>query len=269
MGTRFMINICYLYCITNSINNKKYIGITSNPKAREYQHFNSGKSNLLSKAVEKYGKSNFIFEVICIGDRDYISNLEMLAINYYNTISPNGYNLKFGGENATKNYTIDKRSDDLPVCVTGFWFPNRRTALKYTTLNEKTFHKWSLKGTLDQVQHLSKDSMTDLPQYVSGFWFDTLYRASDKLVVKLFTLKKRIKEGFIEEKSIKPSSKKAEKNPMFGRTGIDHPRARAIKIFDTIYDSITDAVKNTDFTKSMIEKRLKNKIEGFEYVNPS
>ena len=55
---------------------------------------------------------------------------------------------------------------------------------------------------------------------------------------------------------------------MFGRKGGQHPNSRAIKIFGKTYDSISDAVRETEYTKSMIEKRLKKNIEGFEYVNP-
>jgi len=57
-----------IYIITNILNNKKYIGFTSNFENRRNAH----KSNLLSnnhpnthlqRAYDKYGKENFIFEI--------------------------------------------------------------------------------------------------------------------------------------------------------------------------------------------------------------
>lgn len=286
----------YLYKILNSVTDKVYIGITAHPERRFKEHFSErSNSTKLKRSILKHGRGSFSFHILCVGTEDYILDLEVKAIQSYDSIN-NGYNLVLGNprtggaslseevkdnisaslakyykENSGWNLggTVAYRSDDIPICVTGFWFPNRRTALKYTTLNEKTIYKWNNQGTLDQVQHLCKDSLENKPMYVGGFWFDSLETASSKLKVKKSTLVMRIRRGSVEANSRKPESKKAEKNPMFGRTGSEHPRSRAIKIFDITYASISDAVRKTDFTKSMIEKRLKDKIEGFEYDNPS
>ena len=55
----------YLYKITNIINNKKYIGITNNYKKRWSNHrCGNSKNMVIAKAIKKYGKENFLFEII-------------------------------------------------------------------------------------------------------------------------------------------------------------------------------------------------------------
>jgi group I intron endonuclease len=59
---------CGIYKITNIVNNKCYVGSSINIKNRIYKHFwllsNNKHYNLhLQKSYNKYGKSNFIYEV--------------------------------------------------------------------------------------------------------------------------------------------------------------------------------------------------------------
>jgi len=88
----------YVYKITNLINNKIYIGITSrDPKIRFNEHF-SNKKELLYKAKEKYGKENFSLEIIENNlPKKEIGIKEKYYINFYNSLAPNGYNLSTAG----------------------------------------------------------------------------------------------------------------------------------------------------------------------------
>ena len=71
----------YLYLITNMINNKKYIGITNNPKKRWENHkCNNDKTMAIAKAINKYGKENFKFEVL-------LSGIPIEKIDEYNRLS--------------------------------------------------------------------------------------------------------------------------------------------------------------------------------------
>lgn len=89
----------YIYKITNTINNKSYIGQTVNWKRRKKEHFGNNKLSyisLIGRAIRKYGKQNFTFEVL--GEYEDYNNQEKFFIEKYNTTSPNGYNIQSGGE---------------------------------------------------------------------------------------------------------------------------------------------------------------------------
>lgn len=53
-----------VYCFTNRIKNKKYVGSAKDLYLRLVEHINNKKSNVaLQKAIEKYGLNNFYFSV--------------------------------------------------------------------------------------------------------------------------------------------------------------------------------------------------------------
>lgn len=64
-----MDRISCIYCIKNILNNKVYIGSSVNFNKRKNLHLhylknNKHHSNHLQKAWNKYGKENFVFEII-------------------------------------------------------------------------------------------------------------------------------------------------------------------------------------------------------------
>ena len=110
----------WIYKITNIINNKLYIGQTINPvKDRFKRHINDAfKENPLNthfaRAIRKYGKENFIWEIIDTANSEEELKLkEQYWIRYYDAIN-NGYNetdalYKCGG-NTYKNKTDEEMS---------------------------------------------------------------------------------------------------------------------------------------------------------------
>lgn len=91
----------YVYKITNKINNKKYIGITNDPKKRWHNHQYSSRETAISRAIKKYGAGNFNFEVLYSGlSLEEAQKTEQELIKLYNTltINGNGYNVTLGGE---------------------------------------------------------------------------------------------------------------------------------------------------------------------------
>lgn len=94
--------ISYIYCFTNLINNKKYIGSTiQNPQRRYKQHLylasqkDNDKFNYpLYCAIRKYGIENFSFDILTefTGNYQELLNLEKELIIKNNTVCPFGYN---------------------------------------------------------------------------------------------------------------------------------------------------------------------------------
>lgn len=91
-----------IYKITNAVNDKSYIGQTIHDaeKTRIRRHLNghSRGSELVKRAIEKYGKDAFTYEILYDGIiPEFLDDLEIEAIKKFNTIAPNGYNLTTGG----------------------------------------------------------------------------------------------------------------------------------------------------------------------------
>lgn len=85
-------------------NGKKYIGITSKTvKERFIRHCApANNKNACQRAIHKYGKENVIVTVLAECDNwELLCLSEMEAIEKFNTIAPNGYNLTLGGEGNT------------------------------------------------------------------------------------------------------------------------------------------------------------------------
>lgn len=82
-------------------NGKKYIGITSKTAKERFKRHCSihSRCKALSRAIKKYGKESIIISVLAECDNwELLCLAEIEAIEKFNTISPNGYNLTSGGE---------------------------------------------------------------------------------------------------------------------------------------------------------------------------
>lgn len=88
----------FIYKIINQINGKEYVGqhVTIN---EEDLYFGSG--FLLKAAIKKYGKENFLKKYLeeCFSYEE-LNKQEIFWIKELNTLIPNGYNIRPGGNNA-------------------------------------------------------------------------------------------------------------------------------------------------------------------------
>lgn len=86
-----------IYCLTFP-NHKMYIGQTTQKlEKRISQHRKKSDCTAVYNAIQKY--SNFKSEVLLITNDDMLDHYERKFIHLYNTIVPNGYNIKDGGSN--------------------------------------------------------------------------------------------------------------------------------------------------------------------------
>jgi len=285
----------YLYKMTNVINEKAYIGITSRPNERRREHFSKGSTcTKLRRAIEKYGKENFLFEVLCVGSEEFILDLEEKAIKAYNSIK-NGYNilghhpnsfgvtvpedvrermslslLKFYEENP--NYLKENRKPresrykNIPVFISGFWFPDRFKGMEILGMNKKSFFKRLKEGTLGDTYHENKKSVRYRPYYFLGFWFPTMVDAAAALGKSIDFLQLLLRKGDVEEKLVRVLSKpKLDNSPKsIGVTLRDNGKFRSKmffkgkKIFDRTFLSEEEAATVYD-----------NFYEDFHGVRPN
>lgn len=115
----------YIYCITNKVNGKQYIGQTIQTVHRRWI-LHQGDAKLdknnrpLYNSFKKYGIDNFeIVEIFnCESyDKDcihsFLNIFEKLLISKYNTLHPNGYNMTIGGDSFGREEKPVKQYDKL------------------------------------------------------------------------------------------------------------------------------------------------------------
>ena len=90
----------YIYKITNKINGKIYIGQHKQTTIKENVDRYLGSGILIKKAQDKYGKENFTKEIVEYCNEEDVNDREVYWIRFYNSITPNGYNITKGGQNA-------------------------------------------------------------------------------------------------------------------------------------------------------------------------
>jgi group I intron endonuclease len=112
----------YVYKLTNTVNNKLYIGITTNPSKRWETHLLASKDSQkpLYQSIRKYGVSIFTMEIICsdimteqaalLLEADYIKKLNTLVINRcgYNILAISGGRVITNGKFLCSSCGIEK-----------------------------------------------------------------------------------------------------------------------------------------------------------------
>jgi group I intron endonuclease len=90
----------WIYLIRNKVNGKCYVGQTRQKKVEyRWQAEKRKPHGILKHAFEMYNIDNFEFSVICETSNEELNTIEFEEIKKRNTIAPNGYNLKPGGDN--------------------------------------------------------------------------------------------------------------------------------------------------------------------------
>lgn len=103
----YIDNMGIIYMIT-SPSGKKYVGQTIQPLDKRWkQHLDASKKTykdnckVLNKSLRKYGDIHFKVEILEECANEILNSREIYYIEKYNTIVPNGMNIKNGGSNGT------------------------------------------------------------------------------------------------------------------------------------------------------------------------
>lgn len=155
-----------IYKIENSINNKVYIGQSTNIEKRFAQHKSPYEQERFSdkplyKAFSKYGIQNFNFEVLEECDIEKLNEKECYWIKKYNSLCHEfGYNIRSGGEcNAGEDHPNHKLTKEDVIDIRTRYANHERKkdveALYYHKIGSSGFSKvWkgeTWKGILDEV----------------------------------------------------------------------------------------------------------------------
>ena len=102
-----------IYEFVNTINNKVYVGQTKDFKSRIRCHRHNSKSykktNPFYNAIRKYGVNEFVVELIEHCELIQADDREIHYIKHFNSLFPNGYNLKNGGNVFTHSEESKRR----------------------------------------------------------------------------------------------------------------------------------------------------------------
>ena len=172
-----------IYCYTNTVNNKKYIGQTNNFERRKKEHINQSiyRTNgnytqyPIHKAIRKYGIDNFMIEILETTDHEHVDERERYWINEYNTVVPNGYNICGGGKNDYVSYLFmseDKIQEIQQMLIEGFpyWRIYEQTGCSLPVIsninNGKIYCSDVLSYPLKTTQHKESDDFVQKIKYL-------------------------------------------------------------------------------------------------------
>lgn len=100
LATRFLHIMYTVYCHTNKLNNKRYVGITKqNPKVRWQNGYGYRGNEYFFRAIQKYGWDNFNHEILYEGlTKKQAEEIEIRLIKEWHLNNRDfGYNISHGG----------------------------------------------------------------------------------------------------------------------------------------------------------------------------
>lgn len=117
-----------IYCLTNLVNRKRYIGLTKLELSRRVAQHATALS-VVGKAIRKYGIQSFQIQIIDIASNyEVLQEKERFWIAHFRSAAPRGYNLTSGGDG----------NHDMPAHVR-----RRMGAVKGSKQSEETKQKRS------------------------------------------------------------------------------------------------------------------------------
>lgn len=193
--------LCGIYCIENTINNKKYIGLSRDINRRWLEHrseLNRGEhvNQYLQSSWDKYGEDAFKFYIVELCATEILSEKERYYINKYRTLShEDGYNLTAGGENTSCGKSVvrlvdgkiyhlvkDAANDNAVVEITMIGWCKKRYKFMYLdeysilTDEQRNYYKkldWDLfmhekRSTAHSRENLSEDTLKKYSMATTG-----------------------------------------------------------------------------------------------------
>lgn len=249
-----------VYCHTNDINNKKYIGITCQKLSERFRNGKGYKSSPhFNHAIKKYGWNSFSHEILAsnLSEED-AKKMEIELIRKHDTRNPKfGYNITPGGQGCSgkdnpwfgKHHSLETRK-------------RMSETRKGIPKSEEWKHKISIANLGKVVSKDSREKMSKNHRDVSGErnpCYGT--KLSQEMIDKLVKTSKT------------PEAIEKMKHNKVWYSGADNPNAKTVERIETgkVYQTINSAAADTGCSPSKISavchgKRSHTKNLHFKFL---
>lgn len=144
----------YVYVTTNMVNNKQYVGDHSTNNLNDGY---LGSGLYLRNSIKKYGKEKFKKEILeFFGTKQEAFDSQIIWINKFTTLTPNGYNISpNGGYGNKKCYLSDETKNKISKNNSKFWLGKKMS----DESKEKNRKKHLNKITSDETKSKISNSL--------------------------------------------------------------------------------------------------------------
>lgn len=247
----------YLYLMTNSVNGKQYVGVTTQKLIRRRNaHFNTalrGGDTVFMRAIRKYGPEAFTLEQI--GEASTWEDLMVMerdAIIHYGTLVPYGYNMTQGGEGLLGLAHTEEAKEAIGAARRG----KPRDAATRIKLSEATKaylaeHGNPMQGRVHSPETRAKIAAKAVGR--QGHWLGKKMGPQSLEHRQKLSEARKGREAW--NRGIAHTAETRAKMAA-SRTGGKNWKARAIELNGVIYPSIMDAVRATGLSRMQVSYRL-------------
>lgn len=224
-----------VYIIHNIVNGKYYIGESMNIHKRMKFHYYIS-SQLISKAIKKYGVENFSIEVyyFSAADKKFLHDMEEQMIIRYNSLTPNGYNLCSHGSGISGF----KHSEETKRKMS-------ESSKKQKPISDETRLKMSLSQKARPKRKLTEDHKQKIKMGRTGI------KHTDTTKLKMSQQRR--------DKKRSPHSEEAKINMSKAQTGKKHTEETRQKL-----SNINKGKKLSDETRKKMSENMKRRLENGE-----
>ena len=274
----------YIYETTNLVNGKKYIG---KRKSKVFLDDYFGSGILITKAVKKYGKANFIVRIIekIDGDRDVLNEREQYWIKYYDAVNnDNFYNISKGGDGGFHSLETNEK---IRNTLKGKTYEERFGLKRANEIKEKIsksntgkHHSEEMKKRLSESKMGENNPMFNLKGELSPFFGRNLSKeVKEKISISVKNHfnnlsddeKNRRREAQIlaQTGSKRSEETKARMKAAQNRPEVKKKRSESLKNVprtDEWRQKISEATKGKIITEEQKQK-ISNTIKGSKWMN--
>jgi len=217
-----------IYLVTNKVNGKRYIGKTMRlfDKRREEHELGYGCAKLLWRAICKYGKENFEWDVIDdnVESEEELNKLEIEEIKWFDTRNRNGmgYNQTDGGEGLMGRVYSKETLEKMSKCAKKR-FKTTKSRLLHGKLIKKALSNSKVKAKINEFYSNSKVIIKKTKDAIKS-WNNPIVRTKIILAIR-----ESVNDPNIIEKRNKRMNKKCYKDKQRNITKVNwkNPIVRA------------------------------------------